>query len=55
MARLLQASAAYTMAHPETGQLVPVCVQHSAPDPIENLAPRQAPPLWPTIRSRAQR
>ncbi len=55
MARLLQAGAAYTMAHPETGHLVPARVQHSVLDPIENLAPRQAPPLRPTIRSRAQR
>jgi len=26
----------YAMAHPETGQLVPACVQHSVLDPMEN-------------------
>ncbi|MGD9961894.1 hypothetical protein [Nocardioides sp.] len=26
----------YTMAHPETGELVPACVQHSVHDPQEN-------------------
>ena len=26
----------YTMGHPETGQLVPACVQHSVLDPHEN-------------------
>ncbi len=26
----------YTMGHPETGQLVPACVQHSLLDPLEN-------------------
>jgi hypothetical protein len=26
----------YTMAHPESGELVPACVQHSVLDPIEN-------------------
>jgi hypothetical protein len=27
----------YAMAHPETGRLVPACVQHSVLDPAENL------------------
>jgi hypothetical protein len=26
----------YTMGHPETGELVPACVQHSVLDPVEN-------------------
>ncbi|HEX4109744.1 MAG TPA: hypothetical protein VHX88_16530 [Solirubrobacteraceae bacterium] len=26
----------YTMGHPETGELVPACVQHSVLDPLEN-------------------
>lgn len=26
----------YTMAHPDTGELVPACVQHSVLDPVEN-------------------
>lgn len=37
----------YTMAHPETGELVPACVQHAVLDPAENrqlvtLLPRRA-------------
>jgi hypothetical protein len=36
---------AYAMAHPETGQLVPACVQHSVLDPAENLALRRRLPL----------
>ncbi|HEX2264353.1 MAG TPA: hypothetical protein VHH52_11465, partial [Pseudonocardiaceae bacterium] len=31
------ASCHYAMAHPETGELVPACVQHSVLDPIENI------------------
>ena len=27
----------YGMAHPETGEIVPACVQHSVLDPQENL------------------
>ena len=27
---------AYTMAHPETGELVPACAQHGVLDPAEN-------------------
>ena len=34
--RLLACS--YAMAHPETGQLVPACVQHGVLDPEENVA-----------------
>jgi hypothetical protein len=36
---------AYSMAHPETGQLVPACVQHSVLDPAENAALRRRLPL----------
>ena len=39
----------YTMAHPDTGQLVPACVQHSVLDPHENRALATALPL-PTRR-----
>lgn len=46
--RLLACS--YAMAHPDSGELVPACVQHSVLDPVENgmlarqfpLAPREA-------------
>ncbi|MDT0263844.1 hypothetical protein [Jatrophihabitans lederbergiae] len=41
----------YAMAHPETGELVPACVQHSVLDPGENVALRQFLPLLPTVRS----
>jgi hypothetical protein len=37
----------YSMAHPETGELVPACVQHSVLDPVENLALRRLLPLTP--------
>ncbi|MEO9222129.1 MAG: radical SAM domain-containing protein [Mycobacteriaceae bacterium] len=37
----------YAMAHPETGQLVPACVQHSVLDPAENVALRRLLPLRP--------
>jgi hypothetical protein len=33
------------MAHPETGQLVPACVQHSVLDPAENRRLRRLLPL----------
>ncbi|MEO9137769.1 MAG: radical SAM domain-containing protein, partial [Jatrophihabitans sp.] len=39
----------YTMAHPETGALVPACAQHCVLDPAENAALRQLLPL-PTRR-----
>lgn len=35
----------YSMAHPETGELVPACVQHGVLDPGENLALRELLPL----------
>lgn len=35
----------YAMAHPETGQLVPACVQHSVLDPIENAQLRRQLPI----------
>ena len=31
------AACSYAMAHPETGELVPACVQHSVLDPVENV------------------
>ncbi|MEP7177514.1 MAG: hypothetical protein ABI775_00330 [Pseudonocardiales bacterium] len=40
----------YAMAHPETGQLVPACVQHSVLDPAENVALRRLLPLVPVER-----
>ncbi|MEJ7647444.1 MAG: hypothetical protein WKF57_00125 [Nakamurella sp.] len=42
----------YAMAHPETGELVPACVQHSVLDPGENAALRTLLPLTVT-RKRA--
>ncbi|MGH3920619.1 MAG: hypothetical protein ACRDSG_16540 [Pseudonocardiaceae bacterium] len=39
------ASCHYTMAHPETGELVPACVQHSVLDPIENIELRRLLPI----------
>ncbi|MGH3437435.1 MAG: hypothetical protein ACRDRN_13320, partial [Sciscionella sp.] len=41
--RLLACS--YAMAHPETGQLVPACAQHSVLDPGENAGLRRQLPL----------
>lgn len=40
----------YSMGHPETGQVVPACVQHSLLDPHENLQLIQLLPL-PTRRT----
>ncbi|HUZ85266.1 MAG TPA: hypothetical protein VMU66_11260 [Gaiellales bacterium] len=37
----------YAMAHPDTGELVPACVQHSVLDPAENIALRRLLPLTP--------
>lgn len=37
----------YAMAHPETGELVPACVQHAVLDPAENVALRRLLPLTP--------
>jgi len=47
--RLLACS--YAMAHPETGKLVPACVQHGVLDPDENAALAALLPL-PRLRSR---
>lgn len=38
----------YAMSHPETGELVPACVQHSALDPGENAALRTLLPVTVT-------
>jgi hypothetical protein len=38
----------YAMAHPETGRLIPACVQHSLLDPVENITLLE---LLPTARS----
>jgi hypothetical protein len=35
----------YAMAHPETGELVPACVQHAVLDPAENIALARELPL----------
>jgi MoaA/NifB/PqqE/SkfB family radical SAM enzyme len=45
--RLLACS--YAMAHPETGRIVPACVQHSVLDPDENRELKQVLPL-PRVR-----
>lgn len=39
------AACMYTMSHPETGQLVPACTQHSVLDPAENVGLRKLLPL----------
>jgi hypothetical protein len=39
------AACSYAMAHPETGELVPACVQHSLLDPDENARLRRQLPL----------
>jgi hypothetical protein len=41
------AACSYAMAHPETGELVPACVQHGVLDPAENLTLRRLLPLLP--------
>lgn len=41
----------YVMAHPETGELVPACVQHSVLDPEQNRRLRVLLPM-PTVRDR---
>jgi hypothetical protein len=38
----------YAMAHPETGELVPACVQHSVLDPGENVGLRRLLPIVST-------
>jgi hypothetical protein len=35
----------YAMAHPETGELVPACVQHCVLDPVENVELRRLLPI----------
>lgn len=40
----------YAMAHPETGTLVPACVQHSVLDPPENARLRKLLPIIPAGR-----
>ena len=45
------AACSYAMAHPDTGELVPACVQHSVLDPVENVALRALLPLTPVTRS----
>ncbi|WP_249010527.1 hypothetical protein [Conexibacter sp. DBS9H8] len=40
-------SCSYAMAHPDTGRLVPACVQHSVLDPEENLMLRELLPIGP--------
>ena len=42
------AACTYSMAHPETGQLVPACAQHSVLDPAENAGLRRLLPLSPS-------
>lgn len=44
----------YVMAHPETGELVPACVQHSVLDPEQNRRLRVLLPM-PTVRGRPAR
>lgn len=39
------AACTYSMAHPETGELVPACAQHAVLDPGENAALRRLLPL----------
>ena len=45
------AACTYSMAHPETGELVPACVQHSVLDPTQNRGLRQLLPLNVLTRS----
>jgi hypothetical protein len=47
------AACSYAMAHPETGTLVPACVQHSVLDPAENVQLRRLLPLV-EVRTRTQ-
>ncbi len=39
------AACMYTMSHPETGELVPACTQHTVLDPAENVGLRKLLPL----------
>ena len=45
------AACSYAMAHPESGELVPACVQHSVLDPGENFELRRLLPLTPVGRA----
>ena len=47
------AACSYHMAHPETGELVPACVQHGVLDPAENVRLAVMLPL-PGLRPQAQ-
>lgn len=44
-------SCMYAMSHPETGELVPACVQHSVLDPVEDVGLRRLLPLTPATGS----
>ena len=44
----------YTMAHPDTGELVPACVQHSVLDPVQNIELRRLLPIVETRRTAAR-
>ncbi len=48
-------SCMYAMSHPETGDLVPACVQHSILDPKENLVLRRLLPLTPSSTATSER
>jgi hypothetical protein len=41
----------YTMSHPDTGELVPACVQHSVLDAAENAGLRTLLPISPKVRT----
>lgn len=45
----------YAMSHPETGELVLACVQHSVLDPAENVSLRRSLPLTVVTRDRTTR
>jgi hypothetical protein len=45
------ASCHYAMAHPESGELVPACVQHCVLDPVENIELRKLLPIVQTCGS----
>ena len=44
----------YAMAHPETGTLVPACVQHALLDPAENVELRRLLPIIEGARPRSE-
>jgi hypothetical protein len=43
----------YAMAHPDSGELVPACVQHGVLDPVENIKLRRLLPIVTSPDSRA--